>query len=297
MNASAFRCTDGHLDPSLLDKHAFKFAHRLVGHPALELANLGRVIPRLPKSDVFYSSGLLQREDDFDRAHIEHRNGLSIEETIEKLKVSSSYVMVRAPERDSSFAPLFRELLADVNAMTRSRGLGDCVDGSMLYLFLASPRSLTPFHFDRYSTLLFQFRGSKKVWVAPPWDERVIASADAEAFAARTGARPPWKPHMEALGTPFSFTTGEALHIPFASGHYVENGADDVSISMSIIFNTKQTEAQSRALVFNHALRKRGLTPTPVGTSALRDQAKAKALHAVDVLKSMRVKALRPLRA
>lgn len=288
---SPFHCTPENLDEASLDKAPFKFAHRLVGHPALELTNLERVIPRLPKSDVFYSSGLLRREDDFDRAHIEHRNGLSIEQTVEQLKVSNSYVMVRAPERDPSFAPLFRELLGDVNALSRRRGLGSCDEGAMLYLFLASPKSLTPFHFDRYSTFLFQFRGSKKVWVAPPWDPRVISPADNEAFMARTGVRPVWQPHMEALGRGFDFATGEALHIPFASGHYVENGADDVSVSMSIIFNTRQTRAQSRALILNHALRKRGLAPAPVGASVWRDQAKAAAMSALEGVQGVRAAA------
>ncbi|MGE5865968.1 MAG: hypothetical protein ACM32J_12840, partial [Rhizobacter sp.] len=51
----------------LLDRQPFTFRHRLLGHPALSLANLGRAIPALPASQVFYSSGRLQRGDDFDR--------------------------------------------------------------------------------------------------------------------------------------------------------------------------------------------------------------------------------------
>jgi hypothetical protein len=63
------------------------------------------------------------------------------------------------------------------------------------------------------------------------------------------------------------------------AGHHVKNGAEDVSISMSIIFNTAQTTAWRKALLFNHAARKPlariGMTPSPVGKSAARDHAKA----------------------
>jgi hypothetical protein len=152
----------------------------------------------------------------------------------------------------------------------------------MLYLFLASPGSLTPFHFDRYSTFLFQVRGTKSVWVAPPWDTRVISVAETEAFTARAGQRPMWRPEFEALGTQFHFSPGEALHIPFVSGHYVQNGTEDVSISMSIIFNTRATARQIDALMLNYALRRRGLSPLPIGSSPLRDAAKAAAFHVLN---------------
>src|SRR4051794_35273274 len=88
-------CFADDIDRERLDHEAFTFRHRLMGHPALSLENLGRVIPALPPSQVFYSSGVLDRRDDFDRAHVDHRNGLSIEETIETIRTSNSYVMVR----------------------------------------------------------------------------------------------------------------------------------------------------------------------------------------------------------
>ena len=120
-----------------------------------------------------------------------------------------------------------------------------------------------------------QFRGSKKVTVFPGWDERVVAPDECEEFMARTGRRPSWRPEVETLGETFSFAPGQALHIPFIAGHHVQNGPDDVSISMSIIFNTRQTVALSKALMFNHQIRKLGYKPEAVGRSPWRDQSKA----------------------
>jgi len=276
------QCFDGAFDRDQLDRRAFTFKHKLMGHPALSIANLARTIPALPANQVFYSSGLLSKNDDFDRAHIEHRNGLTIEETIENIRTSNSYVMVRSPERDPSFAEVYRQLTDDVAALMRERRLSGLPVDAMLYLFIASPNSITPFHIDRYSTLLLQFQGSKEVTVFPPWDERIMPTSEREEFVARiAGKRPVFRPEIEDLGRRFEFHPGEALHIPFVAGHHVKNGPSEVSISMSIIFKTPETMRQIHAMSFNNAcrpmLQKIGLQPQAVGQSAWRDSLKSTA--------------------
>lgn len=269
----------GNLPKNLLDREPFSFRHNLLGHHALSLENLERVLPKLPSDQVFYSSGLLKASDDLDRAYIDHHNGLSLRETIETIRTSNSYIMVRSPETDPSFDPLFRELKADIEELMRARGVGMQATDSMLYLFIASPNSVTPFHVDRYSTFLMQFNGSKEVCVFPQWDDRVVSPDDCEAYMSRAGKRPVWRPAAEPLSSRFKFTPGDALHIPFMAGHLVQNGADDVSISMSIIFNTDETVAQIKALMLNQRLRspmrRFGLVPHPVGLSPKRDMFKA----------------------
>jgi hypothetical protein len=273
------KCFTGDLPRELLDRKAFTFTHGLLGHPALSLENLERVLPALPREQVFYSSGLLSESDDLDRAHVDHGNGLSLKETIETIRTSDSYIMVRAPESDASFDPLFRDLKGDVEDLMRSRGVGTQAVDSMLYLFIASPNSVTPFHIDRYSTFLMQFSGTKEVCVFPQWDERVVSADDCEAYMAGAGRRPIWRPEAEPLAARFHFKPGDALHIPFMAGHLVRNGADEVSISMSIIFNTAETMAQIKALMLNQRLRRPmgwlGMTPHLVGPDPRRDMLKA----------------------
>lgn len=275
-----------------LDREAFKFKHKLMGHPALSLENLQRVIPSLPKERVMYSKALLQKGDDFEATFKQRPADRTIEETIESIRVSDGYVMVQGPEVDPSFAPLHRELLADVQTLMRRRGVGTEAVDPQLYLFIASPNAVTPFHIDRYSTFLMQFRGSKEVTVFPQWDERVVPSVSREAYVAYANSRLSWSPEADALGTKFEFAPGEAIHIPFVAGHHVRNGGDDVSISMSIIFNTAQSMAWRRALSFNHASRRVlgrfGIAPSPVGRSPWRDGAKAHIWDAVAKVKSSR---------
>jgi hypothetical protein len=274
------KCFIGTLPHDQLDRVAFTFKHGLVGHPALTLDNLERVLPSLPQQQVFYSKGLLKESDNFDTAHVEHSNGLSLRQTIETIRTSNSYIMVRSPEGDASFDPLFRDLKADVEELMRARGgVGTKAVDAMLYLFIASPNSLTPFHIDRYSTILMQFNGSKQVCVFPQWDERVVTAADCEDYMCHTGHRPEWHESAEPLASRFHFKPGDALHIPFMAGHLVRNGADEVSISMSIIFNTAETVTQMKALMLNQRLRapmrRLGLALRPVGANRRRDKLKA----------------------
>ena len=262
-----------------LDREPFQFTHKLLGHPTLSLENLTKVIPGLPKEDVFYSKGLMKTADNFEKAFNQRPKDFSIEEVIETIRVSNSYIMVSSPESDRSFSPLYRELIADVEALMHDRGVGTKAIDPKLYLFIASPNSVTPFHIDRYSTFLMQFRGSKEVSVFQPWDERVVSSSDREAYVAYANTQLPWSLETDAFAKKFTFNQGDALHIPFVSGHHVRNGSEDVSISMSIIFNTQETMRWRKALTFNHAsrqlLKPLGILPTPIGISPWRDTTKA----------------------
>jgi hypothetical protein len=278
-------CLGDGADAQRLDRAAFKFQHKLLGHPALSLENLSRVIPSLPKDNVSYSKGLLKNGDDFETTFSRRPEDRSIEETIENIRVSDSYIMVNSPQTDASFAPVYKELIADVEALMRQRGVGRVAIDPKLFLFIASPNSVTPFHLDRYSTFLMQFRGSKQVCVFPAWDERVVSARNCEAYVAYMNTRLPWSVETDALSTKFDFRPGEAIHIPFAAGHHVRNGGEDVSISMSIIFNTRQSMAWRGALNFNYRLRralaKVGMSPKPVGQSDWRDSAKSTMWSAV----------------
>ncbi len=269
-------CFGEGVDAQKLDREPYRFQHKLMGHPALTLENLSRVLPRLPPDQVMYSNNRLKNGDDFEKTFRSRPQDQSIEETIEGIRTSDSYIVVSSPQVDASFAPLHKELISDVEALIQQRGVGRVAITPKLYLFIASPNSVTPFHIDRYSTFLMQFRGSKQVCVSRPWDERVVTDTDCENYVSYVSTRLPWSTDRDQFSTCFDFRPGDALHIPFVSGHHVRNGAEDVSISLSIIFNTDQTMAWRSALNFHQRARKVGVTPARVGQSPVRDAAKAR---------------------
>jgi len=264
----------------LLDRAPFKFHHRLLEHPALSLENLARVLPTLPQQQVMYSKGLLDVADDFESTFRKKPRDRTLEETIDSIRTSDSYIMVRSPEIDPSFADLYKALCGEVASLMKTRGVGSMPLQAQLYLFIASPNSITPFHIDRYSTFLMQFRGSKTVTVGTPWDDRIVSQPDREAYVVREKTKLPWSSQLDEFSTAFEFSPGEALHIPFIAGHHVCNGPEDVSISMSIIFNTEESVRWRNAISFNHILRKQlnkvNLTPKSIGQSDWRDALKSR---------------------
>lgn len=276
-----------------LDSAAFKFNHRLLGHPSLSLENLARVLPELPAGRVEYSKGLLNINDDFEKS-LDQVTKFSLEETIENIRTSNSYIMVNHPDVHSSFAPIKRQLVEDVETIMRRLGIGNEAIDPRMFLFISSPNAVTPFHIDRYSNFLMQFRGSKQISVFPQWDERAVTAKHHEAYMNYSNTKLPFNDEIDALGTRFEFKPGEALHIPFLAGHHVRNGSEDVSISMAIFFNTEQNQAWRKALRFNLSARKIlgkvGLKPHAVGSRPWRDKAKAVGWDAFTRLRNLREK-------
>jgi quercetin dioxygenase-like cupin family protein len=275
----AFGCFESNFPIQEVDRSAFTFGHKLLGDPTLTLESLANIIPRLPKDHVHYSAALLRNGDDFEGTFKAQPKHVSIEQTIERLGSGDGYIMVSQPEVDPAFKDLHRQMLADVEAVIAARGMRGGASSAKLFLFIAAPGGVTPFHMDRYSTFLLQFRGTKEVTVFPQWDEQSITAADCEAYTAYAKTKLPWSDAIDARGKKFVFSPGQALHIPFAAGHHVKNGAGDISISMSMIFNTVQSTAWRGALEFNHrsrkVWRKLGLKPVNVGRNPALDRMKA----------------------
>ena len=73
-------------------------------------------------------------------------------------------------------------------------------------------------------------------------------------------------------------------HIHFTSGHYVKNGASDISISLSFFFDTDETVGWIRAMKFNNRLRKMGFSPQAVGRNTKLDSLKAALIPWLDGL-------------
>jgi len=273
--------TEEHVDTTRLDREPFQFRHGLMDHPALSLRSLAEVLPALPPDQVMYSRKLDDLSTNFDTAHIDYKNGLSIEETIENIRTSSSYIAVRKPETHPVFKALATALAHDIGALMRRQGTGTKPEDLELWLFIASPNAITPFHFDRFSNFLLQIRGGKQLAVFKPWNHEVLDPRAYESHVARVEPRMDWHPDKDRFAMKYQLAPGQGVHIPFLGGHYVQNGPEDASITLSVFFHNDETERWSRALLTNHILRKRlgrfGFTPNAVHTPASRDALKAAA--------------------
>jgi hypothetical protein len=247
------------LDAFKLDEAPFLFSHDFQNLDVFQHENIKRILLELPESQIMSNNGNLNINTNFDNAHRENKIGTNLESLVDTLFESKQsergYIMVNQPEKHPLIRPLFEEIKASVNAKIKAHNLGADILNPMLYLFIAGPNSMTPFHIDRYSTFLFQIRGSKNVHLYPAWNNNVIPHRVVENFVSWGNQRPQFHDGLLSLRQVFKFQPGQALHIPFLAGHDVMNGPDGVSISLSIIFNTAQSQALKSAMHLNHLVR------------------------------------------
>jgi hypothetical protein len=100
-----------------------------------------------------------------------------------------------------------------------------------------------------------------------------VSEAEIERFLTGAHRNLAWRDEFQRRAHAFALTPGQAIHVPFAAPHWVQNGAE-VSISFSITFNTHASMRMVHAHRLNARLRHWGVEPVPVGRSALRDGVK-----------------------
>jgi hypothetical protein len=263
-----------HIDAEMfrdaLNRHAFLVGHTLGDHPLFALARLIDLSRRLPPQCVVYNAGDVSVADGLYKGP---RNGLPVEETIQRIEECRSWMVLKSVETDVEYRALLDACLDQVHRLAgqivptmRKRGG---------FIFISSPRSITPFHMDPEYNFLLQIRGTKTIQVFEPDDRTVISEEDLERFYAANGdnANIRFKDAYRRRAKAFELSPGVGLHIPVTAPHWVENG-DAVSISFSITFETSASERRSLVYAANARLRRMGVHPAPFGRSALTDAAK-----------------------
>lgn len=254
---STLRLTDEHLN--VFDRHPFRFQHSFADHEALTFESLREIVLSLPSEQVSANRADLKIDADFNRAYIDHAIQHTLQDTLADMATTNSYVMVRQPETHPRLKPILALLQAEFKAhLSRQlKAVGGTValDEPMLYLFISSPNSMTPFHLDRYSTLLLQIQGEKDVMIWDRADRQTVAEQELEALFGR-----PWvanatykngnMPEPQVL----HIAPGEGVHIPFTAPHAVKNG-NAVSVSLSFICKTPSSLREAEAYRFNYHTR------------------------------------------
>jgi hypothetical protein len=254
--------------PSLranLNARPFTIAHRLEKHPLFELPRLIELACRLPENDVEFSSGNVPIELDPSKTP---RTGLSITETLRRIDTCGAWMVLKLVERDAEYQELLDECLDEV--MRSSEAVAPGMKRRSGFIFVSSPGSVTPFHFDQEYNFLLQIRGQKTVHVFP---RSIISDEEVEARFAVSHRNLRYQESFQETAVTFDLQPGDGVHIPIAAPHWVQNG-NGVSVSFSITFHTPWSERRSALHRLNSHIRRIGITPVAVGKSDLRDGAK-----------------------
>lgn len=229
--------------------------HRLPDHPLLSLAALADLGEQLPAAQVEYNPGDLPvgiRPEDVPS------NGLSIGETIRTIDTNRSWAVLKNIESEPAYRQLLLDLLGELEPVVAPR------TGAMLtpqgFIFISSPGSITPYHFDPEHNILLQLQGSKVMNVWPAGDERFAHRTEHERYHTGGHRNLPWQEDFEGGQQRVSLAPGDAVLVPVMAPHFVANG-DAPSISLSITWRSEWSYREAEAHAANAALRRMGINP------------------------------------
>jgi hypothetical protein len=229
--------------------------HRLGDHPLLSLDALAAMGEGLPASQVEYNPGDVPigiKPEDVPKS------ALSIGETIRTIDTNRSWAVLKNIESMPDYRALLMGLLGELEPVVLPR------TGEMLtpqgFIFISSPGSITPYHFDPEHNILLQLRGRKTMHVWPQADERFAHRAEHERYHTGGHRNLPWDEAFQGAQQQVPIGPGDAVLMPVMAPHFVANG-DAPSISLSITWRSEWSYRESEAHAANAALRRMGLNP------------------------------------
>jgi hypothetical protein len=201
-----------------------------------------------------------------------------VAEALQRMDREPTRILLKRPENHD---PRFRKLLDCLfgQVMDLRGGLqGERLVRLESAVFITSASSITPIHFDPEIAFFMQIQGRKVYHVFSP---RSLTEAELESFyrhGVLSIAEVDLSERDPELERVYTLEPGDGHHQPHDAPHWVETGSER-SVSYSFVFETDATRARGRTRAFNFYLRRAGMTPDSLGSSAMRDAAKAAAMR------------------
>lgn len=272
---------DGPFDPWRIAA----LTHRLGGHPLLQLDALVELGQRLEARHLVRThSDAATAGSSFADAPQLHPNRRSAAETLSAIADAHAWMSLLNVQADPLYRTLVDEVLDAVRPLVEPRDPGMCFRAG--WIFVSSPGAVTPFHIDHEHNFILQVAGRKRLYTWDPMDRGVVSERAQELFHERHSRElVTWDEAFRARARVFELEPGQGGYMPSTSAHMVENG-DQPSITVSFTYYTDATRRRELLYRGNARMRAMGLSPSPVGRSPARDQAKTLLLQAVQGAKS-----------
>jgi Cupin superfamily protein len=270
---------------------SMEFTHELPLDNRLTLAAVADLADRLPRQSVIADTAeqpLLVPQGGPPRGALA-RPG----DVIRDMRNANAWLTLLNVEADPGMAELMNTHLDQLEAgLIAKRGNRQGrMHKRVAFVFVSSPNSVTPVHFDIEHSLLMQVSGKKTVSIGR-WENDEARRHEFDRYWDGSHGRIESLPPEIAT---YTLTPGRAVYIPPGTPHWVHNGPD-ISLSVTLTYFTAATVRENRIEDFNAHLRRRHLKPREPGRSATIDTAKVCALGAWAIGRRLRSAASGPKR-
>jgi hypothetical protein len=253
-------------------------AHGLAGHPLLTLEALAQACERMDPANLLCHAAKNRNGEGFAPSA---RPARSIGDTVRAIAGAGRYVMMSFVEQLPEYAALMRATVAELEPVIRPE-TGEPLQ-PRAFLFISSPGTLAPLHFDAEYNVLFQIAGTKDFALYPPvapW----ITDESNERYHRTGDNLLPWHDSFVGEGRRVALAPGDALFVPYRWPHWVTVG-DAPSISLSFTWNSRAGFEQNDAFRFNAWLRRFGLSPASPAPLPARSAVRSVAWRALSRLR------------
>jgi Cupin superfamily protein len=195
-------------------------------------------------------------------------------DVIRDLQNANAWLTLLMVEQDPGMAEIMNAYLDQLESgMTAKQGKRVKLRKRVAFVFVSSPNSVTPVHFDIEHSLLMQVSGCKTVSVGRFENDATRRHEFNRYWNGSHGRIETLQPEVAS----YTMTPGRAVYIPPGTPHWVHNGPD-ISLSVTLTYFTAATVRENRVENFNAHLRRRNMNPREPGQSAAVDTIKVCAM-------------------
>jgi len=256
-----------------------EFAHNLHEDTRLTLHAVADLADRLPRRSVICDTSaqpLLVPQGGPPRGALD-RPG----DVIRNIEDANAWLTLLNIEADPAYADLMNTMLDQLEpGMIKPHGT---MRNRVGFIFVSSPNSVTPAHFDIEHSLLMQVSGSKRVSFGR-FENDLARRHEVERYWDGSHGRIESLPPELAS---YQLTPGRGVYIPPVSPHWVHNGPA-VSLSVTLTYFTAATVRENMIEAFNGRLRSFHMNPRQPGQSASADVAKVAVMRAWGLARQIR---------
>lgn len=248
-----------------------EFVHTLHQDERLALQAVADLADRLPRESVICDNAaqpLLVPQGGPPRGALS-RPG----DVIRDIADANAWLTLLNIEADPAYADLMNSVLDQLEpGMMKRQGK---MRNRVGFIFVSSPNSVTPAHFDIEHSLLMQVSGAKAVSFGRFESDRDRRHEVERYWDGSHGRIESLPPELAS----YPLTPGRGVYIPPIAPHWVHNGPA-ISLSVTLTYFTAASERENLIEAFNGRLRSAHLAPRQPGRSASADLAKVAVMRA-----------------